>query len=69
MAANFMEMMSGPNAPNPQAVADKVLEIVSAPAGSRPQRAPVDFMMGQALEAINATCAAVQKQIAASVGH
>jgi NAD(P)-dependent dehydrogenase (short-subunit alcohol dehydrogenase family) len=69
MAAGFMEMMSGPNAPNPQAVADKILELVSAPAGSRPQRAPVDFMMPQALDAINDTCAAVQKQIAAGFGH
>jgi NAD(P)-dependent dehydrogenase (short-subunit alcohol dehydrogenase family) len=68
MAAGFMEMMSGPNAPNPQAVADKVLEIVAMPAGSRPARAPVDFMMGQALEAINGTCAAVQAQIAANMG-
>jgi hypothetical protein len=69
MAAGFMEMMSGPNAPNPQAVADKILELVSAPAGSRPQRAAVDFMMPQALDAINDTCAAVQKQIAAGFGH
>lgn len=68
MAEGFMQMMAGPNAPNPQAVADKILEIVSAPAGSRPARAPVDFMMGQALEAINATCAAVQAQIAANMG-
>jgi NAD(P)-dependent dehydrogenase (short-subunit alcohol dehydrogenase family) len=69
MAAGFMEMMSGPNAPNPQAVADKVLEIIAAPVGSRPHRAPVDFMLGQALEAINETCAVVQKQVAAGFGH
>lgn len=68
MAAGFVQMMSGPNAPNPQAVADKVLEIVASPAGSRPSRAPVDFMMGQALEAINATHTAVQAQIAANMG-
>jgi NAD(P)-dependent dehydrogenase (short-subunit alcohol dehydrogenase family) len=71
MAAGFEQMLAGPNAPNPQAVADKVLELVAMPAGSRPPRAPVDFMMGEALEAINSTCAAVQGQIAASMagGH
>jgi NAD(P)-dependent dehydrogenase (short-subunit alcohol dehydrogenase family) len=68
MAAGMGAMMTGPNAPNPQAVADKVLEIVATPAGSRPARAPVDFMMGQALDTINSTCAAVQAQIAASMG-
>jgi NAD(P)-dependent dehydrogenase (short-subunit alcohol dehydrogenase family) len=67
--AGFAEMMSGPNAPNPQLVADKVVEIIGLPAGSRPARAPVDLMMGQALDAINETCAAVQKQIAAGFGH
>jgi NAD(P)-dependent dehydrogenase (short-subunit alcohol dehydrogenase family) len=65
---SFGAMMSGPNAPNPQAVADKILEIVQAPAGSRPLRAPVDLMTGQAVEAINATCAAVQAQMAAAMG-
>jgi NAD(P)-dependent dehydrogenase (short-subunit alcohol dehydrogenase family) len=67
-AAAFGAMMSGPNAPNPQSVADKVVELVATPAGSRPQRAPVDFMLGQALDAINSTCASVQEQIAASTG-
>jgi NAD(P)-dependent dehydrogenase (short-subunit alcohol dehydrogenase family) len=67
--AGFAELMASANAPNPQMVADKVAEIVALPAGSRPLRATVDPMMGQALEAINETCAAVQKQIAASFGH
>jgi NAD(P)-dependent dehydrogenase (short-subunit alcohol dehydrogenase family) len=67
--AGYVEMMTGPNAPNPQVVADKVTEIIGLPAGTRPARAPVDLMMGQALDAINETCAAVQKQIAAGFGH
>jgi NAD(P)-dependent dehydrogenase (short-subunit alcohol dehydrogenase family) len=66
--ASFGEMMSGPNAPNPQAVADKILEIVATPPGSRPRRVPVDLMTGQAVEAINATCAAVQAQMGAAMG-
>jgi NAD(P)-dependent dehydrogenase (short-subunit alcohol dehydrogenase family) len=66
--AGFGEFMSGPNAPNPQLVADKVVEIIALPSGSRPARAPIDLMLGQALQAINDTCSAVQQQIAASWG-
>jgi NAD(P)-dependent dehydrogenase (short-subunit alcohol dehydrogenase family) len=68
MFGPFAEFLASPNAPNPQVVADKVAELIAMPAGSRPDRANVDLMMGEALEAINKTCAAVQAQIAANSG-
>lgn len=52
-------MMSGPDAPNPQAVADAALRLIETPAGQRPLRTVVDAHP-QAIEAINGMCAQVQ---------
>ena len=57
--ASIGAMMSGPDAPNPQAVADAVLHLIETPAGQRPLRTVVDANP-QATEAINGVCAQVQ---------
>ena len=49
----FGEMLSGPNAPQPQQVADAIAGIIEMPAGTRPLRTVVDPMSGQGTTAIN----------------
>lgn len=68
MYAGFGEMMAGPHAPNPQTVADKVAELVTMPAGSRPLRAIVDGMTGHVTEGMNAAGVVAQKQITTAFG-
>jgi NAD(P)-dependent dehydrogenase (short-subunit alcohol dehydrogenase family) len=46
--------------PNPQIVADKIVELVGMPAADRPRRAVVDVMLGQFTEAINSATAQAQ---------
>jgi len=61
MGKNFEQMFSGPNVPNPQIVADAVLNLVDTPAGSRPARVVVDPMTGTSTEALNKAHAEIQK--------
>jgi NAD(P)-dependent dehydrogenase (short-subunit alcohol dehydrogenase family) len=50
----FMQgLFSQPNGPKPQEVADAVLKLVEAPAGSRPARVVVDRFMGGMVETLN----------------
>jgi NAD(P)-dependent dehydrogenase (short-subunit alcohol dehydrogenase family) len=68
MMIGFGEMMSSPNAPNPQLVADAVVQLVSSPAGSRPDRVVVDPMMGQATEGLNKGHLEMQKAALGGMG-
>jgi NAD(P)-dependent dehydrogenase (short-subunit alcohol dehydrogenase family) len=54
----FKAMFDGPNAPNPQDVADAVLRLIETPAGERPLRTLVGNDFG--VNNINATAHAVQ---------
>jgi NAD(P)-dependent dehydrogenase (short-subunit alcohol dehydrogenase family) len=54
--------MKGPHAPDPQQVADAVLQIVESPAGSRPDRVVVDPMTGSVTEALNKAHSQAQRE-------
>lgn len=69
MWGSFSEMMAKGDAPNPQLIADKILELVEMPAGTRPVRAVVDPMNGgEAPKAINKVTDEIQKQLLSSFG-
>ena len=59
----FIEQLTAEDAPNPQQVADAVLNLIRTPAGQRPLRTVVDPMGGDALGAINSTTDQIQKQM------
>ena len=60
----FMEILGGPEAPDPQAVADEVIRIMGLPAGGRPVRTVVDPLTGgEGPEQINAVGDAVQNEL------
>jgi len=66
---NIMSQLEGGEAPDPQLVADKVAELIAAPAGERPFRSVVDPMMGGApAEAVNAATGQVQQQLVEGFG-
>lgn len=48
-------MLKGPNAPNPQMVADAVVKLIATPVGQRPLRTVVDAHP-EGVEAINRVC-------------
>jgi NAD(P)-dependent dehydrogenase (short-subunit alcohol dehydrogenase family) len=60
MSAAFASMFNGPNVPNPQLVADAVLQLVETPSGQRPLRVVVDPLTGEGTTAINGVAAQVQ---------
>lgn len=69
MLGTFVQMMSGENAPDPQAVADAILTLVQTPAGSRPLRTIVDPMMGGGgADTINQLSSEVQSQLLTGLG-
>ncbi|HEY8377403.1 MAG TPA: SDR family oxidoreductase [Nannocystis sp.] len=68
MFGGLAEVFKGPNAPDPQLVADAVVRLVESPAGSRPDRVVVDPMTGQAVESLNQAHRAVQKALLAGMG-
>jgi NAD(P)-dependent dehydrogenase (short-subunit alcohol dehydrogenase family) len=68
MSAGLAAAMSGPAAPDPQAVADAVLHIVSAPPGERPARTVVDPQGGAHVEELNRHAAEVQAQVFGAMG-
>lgn len=51
--AGFAAMGALPEPPDPRAVADAVAGLIDMPAGTRPLRTAVDWMMGEGLTAIN----------------
>lgn len=59
LAAGLGGMLSGDGAPNPQQVADAIVRLIEAPAGTRPLRTVVDAHP-EGVEAINQVCAQVQ---------
>ena len=68
-AADFTKLVTGPNAPNPQWVADAVAGLVKAPRGKRPFRTTVDRLgMGAAVDPYNQAAEEMQKKIYAAFG-
>jgi NAD(P)-dependent dehydrogenase (short-subunit alcohol dehydrogenase family) len=61
-------MLSGPNAPSPQLVADAIAKLVETPTGQRPLRTVVDPLTGQGSEVINAAAAEVQAMAFEAMG-
>lgn len=63
MGKSLGAMLSSPDAPQPQEVADAVLKLVQTPAGQRPARTIVDRYGGQASATVNQVCAQVTESI------
>ncbi|MEZ4299464.1 MAG: SDR family oxidoreductase [Polyangiaceae bacterium] len=68
MSAGLLASVSGPGAPDPQAVADAILRVVSVPPGSRPARTVVDPRGGADVEALNRLAAEVQARVFGAMG-
>lgn len=69
MFKSLGEMMTGPNAPKPQIVADAVAALVEMPAGKRPLRTTVDpTPMKQGVDVINSTADGVIRQTLSAWG-
>ncbi|HEX7898086.1 MAG TPA: SDR family NAD(P)-dependent oxidoreductase [Planctomycetota bacterium] len=67
--AAFAKRLTGPDAPDPQRVADVVAGLVRAPRGKRPFRSTVDRTpMGEAVEACNRTAEEQQARVYAAFG-
>ena len=62
----FVTLFQGENAPNPQDVATAIDKIVSAPAGSRPDRVVVGLPFGS--DAVNNAVAPIQSGVIDSLG-
>lgn len=61
---SFIEQLTAEEAPNPQQVADAVLNLIKTPVGQRPLRTVVDPMIGgEAPRAINSTTDQIQSQM------
>jgi NAD(P)-dependent dehydrogenase (short-subunit alcohol dehydrogenase family) len=66
---SFSEQLAAEDAPNPQQVADAVLNLIKTPAGQRPLRTVVDPMSGdEAPRAINSTTDQIQSQMFEQMG-
>ncbi len=66
MFEQFMTMLSGPDAPNPQDVADAVSELIRKPNGARPARTVVGASFGA--DAVNLATAPVQNETVKALG-
>lgn len=66
-SAGFESLFSGPDAPNPQDVADAVKNLIDLPIGKRPLRTVVD-KAGEGVEAINNTAGERQQMLLAALG-
>lgn len=62
----FVDLFQGENAPNPQAVAAAISEIVATPAGNRPNRIVVGLPFGS--DAVNEAVAPIQRGVINSLG-
>ncbi len=68
MWEGFGQILQSENAPNPQDVADVIMNLIEMPDGQRPLRTVVDPMTGgEAPKVINATSDKVQEQFFASM--
>lgn len=65
---SLAKMFSVPNPPDPQEVADAIVDLVEAPAGRRPARVVVDRLSGQGPTALNEAHAAVQRAVLEGMG-
>ncbi len=68
MWAGVLASLEADDAPDPQDVADAIVELVETPAGERPLRTVVDDRTGDGPRAINAAAAEVQRQAFAAMG-
>jgi NAD(P)-dependent dehydrogenase (short-subunit alcohol dehydrogenase family) len=68
MGARMQQMFSVPNPPNPQEVADAIVELIETPYGKRPARLVVDRFNGDAPRKLNDAHAAVQKALLSGAG-
>ena len=69
MWSGMAETLQSEDAPDPQLVADAVLDLVNTPAGERPFRVVVDPLMGgEAPETLNKTAADIQKKLLSGFG-
>jgi len=59
----ILEQLTAEGAPNPQQVADAVLNLIKTPAGQRPLRTVVNPSGDEALRAINSTTDQIQSQM------
>lgn len=67
--AAFSRIFDGPDAPDPQWVADAVASVIRAPRGKRPFRTVVDRLgMGDAIEPYNRSIDEIQKRVFAAFG-
>jgi NAD(P)-dependent dehydrogenase (short-subunit alcohol dehydrogenase family) len=66
--AGYIESMSGPDVPKPQAVADAIRALIEMPAGERPLRTVVDTLLGKYVESINTQVSPVQAEYLAVTG-
>jgi NAD(P)-dependent dehydrogenase (short-subunit alcohol dehydrogenase family) len=65
---NLAKMFAMPNAPDPQEVADAIVDLVESPAGKRPARVVVDRFNGQGAVALNEAHAQVQRGLLGGMG-
>jgi hypothetical protein len=60
VSESISRLVTGPNAPKPQEVADAVLALIEAAPGTRPDRVCVDPATGDAIRGLNAAHSHVQ---------
>ena len=65
---SLAKMFVGPDAPQPQEVADAIVDLVETPAGRRPSRVVVDRLTGQGPTALNEAHANVQRAVLEGMG-
>lgn len=64
----IQSMFAVPNPPDPQEVADAIVDLVETPAGKRPARVVVDRLNGRGAEALNQAHAEVQRALLGGMG-
>jgi NAD(P)-dependent dehydrogenase (short-subunit alcohol dehydrogenase family) len=65
---SLAKMFSVPDPPNPQEVADAIVDLVETPAGRRPARVVVDRLTGQGPTSLNEAHATVQRAVLGGIG-
>lgn len=68
MMEGMGEMFKGPDAPNPQLIADAVKKLVDTEDGKRPLRTVVDVIAGQVAEELNSASDKAQTEIMKAYG-
>jgi hypothetical protein len=65
---SLAQMFAVPNPPDPQEVADAIVDLVETPAGKRPPRVVVDRFNGRGCQALNDAHADVQRNLLNGMG-